>query len=323
MKISILGTGAFGMALANIFYDNKCSIKMWTNSEDEKKMLLNTRKSDKIDYDIPNDINIYTDMKEVVFDTDIIVIAVPARYVGSTSKELNKYYKNNQVICIASKGIEQDSCLFLYDIVRNIINTANIGVISGGTFATDIINRVPVGFSLASRSNYAKNIITRAMANSYVKIRTTRDIIGTEICGSIKNVIAIASGMLDGMGYPISTSTMFITESLHDIKALIKALGGNKKTILSFAGFGDILLTCTSTKSRNYTLGKLIGEGKSKEEINKYIESTTIEGLYTLYSIKKLLKNKKIKMPIINLIYDIIINEKEPSNLAKFIIEKE
>ena len=111
--------------------------------------------------------------------------------------------------------------------------------------------------------------------------------------------------------------------NLYDIKALIKTLGGNKKTILSFAGFGDILLTCTSTKSRNYTLGKLIGEGKSKEEINNYIKNTTIEGLYTLYSIKKLLRNKKIKMPIINLIYDIIVNEKEPSNLTKFLIEKE
>ena len=130
-----------------------------------------------------------------------------------------------------SKGIEQNSCLFLYDIIRNNIDTLNIGVISGGTFVEDIINMVPIGFSLASRSNYTKNIITKAMANDYVMIRHTRDIIGIEICGSIKNVIAIASGMLDGMGYPISTSTMFITESLHDIKALIKALGGNKKTI--------------------------------------------------------------------------------------------
>ncbi len=189
--------------------------------------------------------------------------------------------------------------------------------------AVDIIKKVPVGFSLASRSNYSKEIITKAMENDYVKLRHTRDIIGTEICGSIKNVIAIAAGMLDGMGYPISTSAMFITESLHDIKALIKTLGGDKNTILSFAGFGDILLTCTSVKSRNYTLGRLIGEGKSKEEVDKYIESTTIEGLYTLYSIKKLLRNKKIKMPIINLIYDIIVNEKEPSNLAKFLVEKE
>lgn len=323
MKISILGTGAFGMALASIFHDNKCNIKMWTNNEDEMNMLLSKRKSDKIDYDIPSDIVISTDMEKVVNDTDIIVMAVPAKYVGNTSKVLNKYYKKKQVICVASKGIEQNSCLFLYDVIRNNINTPNIVVISGGTFAVDIIKKVPVGFSLASRSNYSKEIIAKAMVNDYVKLRHTRDIIGTEICGSIKNVIAIAAGMLDGMGYPISTSTMFITESLHDIKTLIKTLGGDKNTILSFAGFGDILLTCTSVKSRNYTLGRLIGEGKSKEEVDKYIESTTIEGLYTLYSIKKLLRNKKIKMPIINLIYDIIVNEKEPSNLAKFLIEKE
>ncbi len=323
MKISILGTGAFGMALASIFHDNKCNIKMWTNNEDEMNMLLSKRKSDKIDYDIPSDIVISTDMEKVVNDTDIIVMAVPAKYVGNTSKVLNKYYKKKQVICVASKGIEQNSCLFLYDVIRNNINTPNIVVISGGTFAVDIIKKVPVGFSLASRSNYSKEIIAKAMENDYVKLRHTRDIIGTEICGSIKNVIAIAAGMLDGMGYPISTSTMFITESLHDIKTLIKTLGGDKNTILSFAGFGDILLTCTSVKSRNYTLGRLIGEGKSKEEVDKYIESTTIEGLYTLYSIKKLLRNKKIKMPIINLIYDIIVNEKEPSNLAKFLIEKE
>ncbi len=323
MKISILGTGAFGMALANVFYDNKCSIKMWTNSEDERNLLLKSRKSDKIDFVIPSDIVISTDIEEVMSGSDIIVLAVPAKFIDSTSKEVSKYFKSKQVICIASKGIEQNSCSFLYDIVRNNVNTSNIGVISGGTFAVDIINRVPIGFSLATRSDFTKDVITKAMANYYVKLRPTKDIIGTEICGSIKNVIAIASGMLDGMGYPISTCSMFITESLHDIKALIKALGGNKNTILSFAGFGDLLLTCTSPKSRNYTLGKLIGEGKSREEIDLYIKSTTIEGLYTLYSIKKLLRNKKIKMPIINLIYDIIVNDKDVNELSKFLIEKE
>lgn len=323
MKISILGTGAFGMALASIFYDNKCSIKMWTNSEEERDMLLKNRKSDKIDFVIPSDIVISTDMEEVMAGSDVIVLAVPAKFTDSTSKEVSKYFKSKQVICIASKGIEQNSCRFLYDIVRNNVGTSNIGVISGGTFAVDIVNKVPVGFSLATRSNFTKEVIMKAMANYYVKLRHTRDVIGTEICGSIKNVIAIASGMLDGMGYPISTSSMFITESLHDIKTLIKALGGDKNTILSFAGFGDILLTCTSPKSRNYTLGKLIGEGKSKEEIDSYINSTTIEGLYTLYSIKRLLRNKKIKMPIINLIYDIIVNGKDVNELSKFLIEKE
>lgn len=323
MKIGILGTGAYGMALASIFEHNKCNVMMWTNNEEEKDLLLKERKSNKIDYTIPNNISISTDIKSVIENTTIIVIAVPAKVVGSVCSQFKDYFNEKQVICIASKGIEQDTCLFLYDVVKNNIKTNNIAVISGGTFAVDIVKKVPVGLSLATKSNYAKELIIKTMQNEYVKLRYTKDIIGTEICGSIKNVIAIASGMIDGMGYPESTSTMFITESLHDIKELIKALGGDSKTILSFAGFGDLLLTCTSVKSRNYTLGKIIGENKSREEIDKYIENTTIEGLYTLKSIKKLLKNKKIKMPIINLIYDIIIDKKEPEELVKFLIEKE
>lgn len=323
MNIAILGTGAYGMALASVFYHNKHHIKMWTNSEDEKKMLLESGKSDKVDFTIPKDIIISTDMSLVVKDADIIFIVIPAKFVNSVSLELKKYYKKKQTICIASKGIEQGTCLFLYDVIKNNIDTSNIAIISGGTFAVDIAKKVPSGFSLATRNNIAKDNVINAMQNEYVKLRPTKDIIGTELCGAIKNVIAIASGMIDGMGYPITTSSMFITESLHDIKALIKALGGNKKTILSFAGFGDLLLTCTSEKSRNYSLGKLIGEGTDRKIIDDYINNTTIEGLYTLKSIKKLLKNKKIKMPIIDLIYDIIINGKDPSLLSKFLIEKE
>ena len=322
MKVAIIGTGAYGMALASIFYDNKCKIKMWTNSEDEKKMLLKNGKSDKVDFVIPKDIVISTDMKEVVDNANLIIIAIPAKFLDGTSKELKKYYNSKQVICIASKGIEQHTCRFLYDVIRDNIKTSNIAIISGGTFAVDIVYKVPIGLTLATKSNYAKDVVIKGMKNDYVKLRHTRDVIGTEICGAIKNVIAISAGILDGMGYPISTSSMFITESLHDIKDLIKALGGSKKTILSFAGFGDLLLTCTSVKSRNYTLGKTIGEGKSKEEIDKYIENTTIEGLYTLMSIRKLIRNKKIKMPIIDLTYDIIINGKSPDELKSFLNKK-
>lgn len=323
MKIAILGTGAYGMALANIFSDNNCNVMMWTNSKEEMELLLRDRKSNKIDYEIPSSISISTDMKEVTQDASIIVVAVPAKVVDSVSGQLKEYYQSKQVICIASKGIEQSTCLFLYDVVRNNIKTNEIAVISGGTFAVDMVKRVPVGLSLATKSNYSRDLIIKAMQNDYVKLRATKDVIGTEICGSIKNVIAIASGMIDGMGYPESTSSMFVTESLNDIKELIKALGGDPKTILSFAGFGDLLLTCTSIKSRNYTLGKIIGKNRPREEIDKYIENTTIEGLYTLKSIKKLLRNKKIKMPIINLIYDIIVDKKEPGALVKFLIEKE
>lgn len=311
------------MAIASILHENKYEIAMWTNSCEESNFLNDKRKSDKIDYNIPEDILISTNMEEVISNAKIIFIAVPTKFVSDVSIEISKYYKEGQIICIASKGIEEGSCLFLHDIVKKYIKTRQIAVISGGSFAIDIIRKNPIGLSLGAKNKEVYNTVNKVLGNDYVKLRYTDDIIGMEICGAIKNIIAIAAGMLDGMGYSESTSAMFITESLHDIKNLIDSLGGSKKTILSFAGFGDLLLTCTSKKSRNYTLGLMIGKEMDKDTIKEYISNTTIEGLYTLKAIKKLLHNKKIEMPIINLIYDIIILEKKPMELTKFLIDKE
>lgn len=322
MKIGILGAGAYGMAMASVFDNNGHKIKIWSNSEEEVNLLLTNHKSNKIDYIIPDDFVITTDMKLVVMDADIIVIAVPSEFVRNVCMELNKYFKEEQIICIASKGIENNSCLFMDDVVRQCIKTDNIAVISGGTFAEDMVKEVPVGLTLATKSKLAGDIILKAMENDYVKIQITDDIIGTEICGSIKNVFAIAAGMLEGMKYPESTKSLFMTEVIKDIKFLIKSLGGKEETILSFAGIGDILLTCSSSKSRNYTLGKMIGEERERQEIKKYIDSSTIEGLYTLNSIKKLLNDKEIEMPIIDLISDIIMGKKNLIELNNFLKKK-
>lgn len=322
MKIGILGAGAYGMAMASVFDNNGHKIKIWSNSEEEVNLLLAYHKSNKIDYIIPDDFVITTDMKLVVMDADIIVIAVPSEFVRNVCIKLNKYFKEEQIICISSKGIENNSCLFMDDVVRQCIKTDNIAVISGGTFAEDMVKEVPVGLTLATKSKLAGDIILKAMENDYVKIQITDDIIGTEICGSIKNVFAIAAGMLEGMKYPNSTKSLFMTEVIKDIKFLIKSLGGKEETILSFAGIGDILLTCSSSKSRNYTLGKIIGEERERQEIKKYIDSSTIEGLYTLNSIKKLLKDKEIEMPIIDLISDIIMGKKNLIELNNFLKKK-
>lgn len=323
MKVTILGSGAYGLALANMFNQNKNDITLWTKFEEEKIKLETERKVKTLpNITLPDTFKYTSNMEEAIKDSKLIVIAVPAGAVNDTSKELAKYYNKNQHICIASKGIEQNTCLFVADVLKKYIKTKNLAVISGGTFAIDMYKECPLGLSLATKNKETENILKNSLQNKYLKLRTTNDIIGIEICGSIKNVIAIASGMLAGMNYPDSTSCMFITESLHDIKNLIKALGGNKKTILTFAGFGDLLLTCTSIKSRNYTLGKMIGEKRPKEEIDEYINNTTIEGLYTLKSIYKLLRKKKVKMPIIDLIYNIIFKDTDPSELTKFLIEK-
>ena len=174
-----------------------------------------------------------------------------------------------------------------------------------------MIKKVPLGLSLATTSKLTQNYLKEALENDYLKLKITKDILGTEICGATKNIIAIASGIFEGLNYPDSTKCMFITESLHDIKNL------------SYAGVADLLLTCTSDTSRNYTLGKMIGSNEKKEIIDNYIKNTTIEGLYTLKSIYQLTKKKKIDIPLINLIYDIVIKEKNPNLLINYLKNKE
>lgn len=323
MKVTILGAGAYGLALATMVNENNHDITIWSKIDSELKELKEKHTNSRVlpDFILPNNFKYTNDLQKAVKDTELIIIAVPAGFVDNVSKELNKYYKN-QPICIASKGIEQDTCLFVDDVVKKYIKTDNIAVISGPSFAVDIIKKVPIGLSLATKNEEAKKAVIKALQNQYLKLRVTDDVVGIEICGSVKNIIAIAAGMIDGMDLPESTQAMFITEALHDMKEIIKSLDGDKNTILSFAGFGDLLLTATSIKSRNFRFGKMIGEKTPNEIIEQYKSTTTIEGLYTLKSIYKLLDNKKVNIPIINLIYDIIFNDKDPEEIKDFLIKK-
>ena len=309
MRVTILGTGAFGLALSTVLVENKNEVVMWTTFEEEKIKLLETKRSSKLEGFILDDsVVITTDLEESIRDSKLIVIAIPTAFIRDVCNKLKKYISIEQHICIASKGIENDTCLFIHDIVKKEINTKNIGAISGPSFAIDLVDRVPVGLSVASKNKNTIKVIEEAFVNNHFKLYPTNDIIGIEVCGAVKNIVAVASGMIDGMGYPISTQALLITSALHDIKALIHALGGSKNTILSFAGFGDILLTCTSDKSRNYSFGKLIGLNASKEEIDNYKNKVTVEGVYTLKSIHTLINKKKINIPTINIIYDIVFN---------------
>ena len=323
MKVGVLGAGAYGLALSHILVNNKVYTEVWTHSEDEKNELCSKRISKKLnDYIIPKELVFSTDLKRVVEGKDLIVIAVPAFAFENVTMELSKYIKKKQPVLIATKGIQQNTCLFLNDVFTKYLKNS-IAVISGPTFAVDMIKNAPIGFSMATKSHKTEMVIRKCFENSTTKFRRTRDITGIEICGSIKNVMAIASGMLEGMGVTDSTRALFLTESMNDIKELINALGGKKKSILSFAGFGDILMTCTSKNSRNFNFGYLIGSGSSKEEIDEYLKNTTVEGMYTLKSIHKLVRRKKVKMPIINLIHDIIEGKKDKEQMLKFLIDKE
>lgn len=320
MKITILGAGAYGLALAEILKENKNEVCVWTPLEKEALILNNENMSSKLP-GIKINTKVTNDLEKALKNSKLIVIAVPTAFLTSTIKKLKKYY-DDVPICIATKGIEQNTNLFVYDVCKNILDTDNIAVISGPSFAIDIVKAYPAGLTLACQDKETINLVSKAFVNNHFKLRKSPDIIGTEICGSIKNIIAIASGILAGLNMPESTKAMLITESLHDIKALIKGLGGDGDTVLSYAGFGDLLLTATSPKSRNYSLGFLIGSGKSKDEIQNYIKNTTVEGLYTLKSVKELVKDKDVDMPIIDLIDKIIYHGENPKILINFLIEK-
>ena len=325
MKVTILGSGAYGIALALMFNKNNCDITIWERFEDKAKDIIKHRENKKVlpGVKIPDNIKITTDLEDSIISSELIVIAIPAGFVDEVTLKIKDIVSKEQHICIASKGIEQDTCLFVDDVVRKYIKSKKIAVISGPSFAVDIAKNVPIGLTIASKCKKTIKVVKKGLENDTLKLRETDDMIGTEICGSIKNVMAIAAGMLDGMGLPESTQAMFITESIHDIKELIKALGGDGKTVLSFAGFGDLLLTCTSTKSRNFSFGRMLGQKKSKKEVEEYINNTTIEGLYTLKSIHKLIKHKKVDIPIIDLVYDIVFNNEKPEELQRFLIKKQ
>lgn len=322
MNIGILGSGAYGLALANIIINNKHNVTMWSFDINEKEELSKTRISPKLkNYVIPQSINITTDMQETLKNKDLIIIVVPAFSFETTIKSMKKYIDKKTPVIIATKGIQNETCLFLHEVFKNHLSN-KLGIISGPTFASDMVKNIPIGLNIATDHGDVEKKVRKCFQNELTKFKRTQDIIGVEICASVKNVMAIASGMLEGMNALPSTKALFLTEIMNDIKELIIKLGGSEKTILSFAAIGDIIMTCTSTTSRNFSFGVLVGEGASKEEIEDYLKNTTVEGMYTLQSIYKLIHKKRIKMPIIKLIKDIIEGKKEKEELLKFLITK-
>lgn len=322
MDVAILGSGAFGLALANIIVNNKYNVTMWSFDVNEKEELLKTRRSPKLkNFVIPQNINITNDMEEAVKNKDLVIIAVPAFSFETTIKNVKKYINKKTPVVIATKGIQNDTCLFLHEVFKNNLSN-KLGIISGGTFAEDMVKNIPIGLTIATKHGDVEKKVRRCFQNEITKFRRTQDIIGVEICASVKNVMAIASGILDGMNALPSTKALFLTEIVNDIKELIIKLGGSEKTILSFAGIGDIIMTCTSPTSRNFSFGVLIGKGASKEEIDGYLKNTTVEGMYTLQSINKLIHKKRIKMPIIKILKEIIEGKKEKEELLKFLVAK-
>lgn len=324
MKIALLGTGVYGLAIASKLAQNNHDVYMWTENKDKFKEYNDTKQLKSVceSYKVPKNIKVLNDIEKTIEDAPIIFITCASKYVTSVAKQIKPFYKKGVHICIASKGIEESSCKLLSNITTEILNTKNVSVISGPTFAIDMISNEPVALAIASTSRKTQQAIIDVLANDTLKLRKSSDIIGVQICGSVKNIIAIASGILGGLGYSESTQAFLINESLHDIKEMILFLGGKPKTILSFAGVGDLLMTSMSKKSRNYSFGYTIGSAKKYSEVEEFLNTHTVEGYFTVKTVVKLLNKKHINIPLITLINDIIDGKEKPDALANFLIIK-
>lgn len=316
MKVTILGAGAYGLALALTFYRNNNDVTVWTKIESERDNLIKTRQNNKAlpNVIIPEDITITTDIS-CCNKSDIVIIAIPINYLRSTCIELKNYINNNTIICIATKGIENKTNALCHEILSDITKIENIVILSGPTFAIDLANDEFCGLTLATNNFNNYIAIKNLLDNNKIKLEYTNDIIGTELCGSLKNIMAIISGLINGMMLSETTKALFYTQATKELKKLLKELNGDINTTYLLCGIGDLLLTCTSSKSRNYTLGNMLATS-NKNEIMTYIENNTVEGYTTLISIYQIIKSKNITSPLIETLYEIIF---ENTNVEKIL----
>lgn len=318
MKVSILGMGAFGIALTKIL-NKDIKISMWTNFEDELKSVELKRENPIVlpEVKIDKKVELTTNLEKCVKNSNIIFIAVPAIAVREVASKLQDYIDKDQVICILTKGIEKSTNMFMVDVIKECIDTDNICVFAGPSFAIEVANKANIGMVIASEKEECRNKVLQVINQENACITQTSDVLGVEICSAVKNVFAIICAMLDGMNEADSTRAAVITNLINDFRLIMGVLGGKETTIYSYAGIGDLLLTCTSPKSRNYTFGKFLGQGMNTTEALNNMQVKTVEGLYTLDAIFSILKQKKVVINSINLLYDVVYNGKKVDNLLK------
>ena len=318
MKVSILGMGAFGIALSKIIKKD-IKISMWTNFEDELKSVELKRENvvSLPGIKIDRRVELTNNLEKSVKNADVIFMAIPAIALREVSSMLKEYIDDTKAICVVTKGIEKNTYKFMTEIVKEELNTENVSIFSGPSFAIDMAKKSTIGMVLAAESEGTKEKIISVIEEEFILISNISDVRGVEISSAIKNVFAVLCGMVDGMKESDSTRASILALLLNDFRFVMGVLGGKETTVYSYAGIGDFLLTCMSSKSRNYTFGTYLGQGMNKVEALEKMNVKTVEGLYTLDAIFNILKNKQVKVNSISLLYDVIYNGKKVDNLLK------
>lgn len=310
-SISIIGAGSMGTAVSTLLAKNGHNVKMWTPFKQEADMINTIREhKDKLPgVKIPDAVECTTDLEYSIHDTQLIVFVIPSQTVRQNSKAIAPYITEGRVIACFSKGLEDGTGLRMSEIIKQEIPKARAVALSGPCHAEELAKGIPSAYVVASESREAAELAQDIFMSQNFRVYTNPDIIGVELGGALKNVIALCAGISDGLGYGDNTKAALMTRGITEISRLGIALGAKSQTFSGLTGVGDLIVTCTSMHSRNRRAGILIGQGKSAKEAADEVKMV-VEGITTTRAAYTLAKKMNISMPITNEAYSVLFEGK-------------
>lgn len=313
MNIAVIGSGSWGLALSNHLTDLKHNVNVWSFSEEEKNLINKEHKCMFLpEVKLNKEITCSNDIEEVVRDADYIFHVTPSKFTREVFKSY-KHLVNDKPIIICSKGFENDTLKTLDEVILEELPTAKVAALSGPSYAIEVFNNIPTAVILASKDDELLDNASDLLMNEFMRIYKLNDIIGVEVGGGLKNIIAFCAGICAELNLGTNAQSALITRGLAEISRLGVKMGADKETFYGLSGLGDLILTCSSDESRNRRAGRLIGKGMSIDEIRKEI-GMTIESVDNIEIAKKLSKTYNVEMPIVDAIYDVIYNKLKPSD---------
>ncbi len=314
-KVCIVGGGSWGTALAILLGKKGYNLDIWLRNKKQCDDINKYRENVKYlpGIIIPNSIKVINDIQKTIKDKDIIVLAVPSHAVRGTLKHLKKIITKNQIIVNLAKGIENDTLCRISEIVKEELPNIQYAVLSGPSHAEEVAKDIPTAIVAAAEQKQVAQLVQDVFMSPKFRVYTTPDVVGVELGGALKNVIALGAGISDGLGYGDNTKAALINRGIFEIARLGKKMGADQMSFAGLSGIGDLIVTCTSMHSRNRRAGIKIGEGMSMQQAVESI-GMVVEGLKTTKSAYELSKKMNIRMPITEEIYQVLYEGKNVKN---------
>lgn len=323
-RIGIIGAGSWGTALAVNLARNNHVVTIWSIMEDEVKMLEEHREHlDKLPgVKLDESMQFTTDLETAIKGMDMLVLAVPSIFTRSTSKAMAPFVEEGQIIACVAKGIEDDTFMTITDIVEEEIPQADVCVLCGPSHAEEVGQGLPTTVVAGAKTRQSADFIQDTFMNETFRVYTSPDMLGMELGGSLKNVIALAAGMCDGLGYGDNTKAALIVRGISEVTRLAFAMGAKTETINGLTGIGDLIVTCQSKHSRNRRAGELMGQGMTMEEATKEVKMV-VEGVYSAKAALALGKKYYVTMPIIEEVNKVLFENKSARNAVNDLMLRE